>query len=128
MSTYKDSQKMYEQQIKELNKKYEDACEKVFDWENKFQELEQKYDLEVQKLEDTDSSQKKELHKLKDTYGDLQKQFDLLKKKYQQEVDVLQLNSEEDRQSKSERIVEFESKVKHLEEQSEISKQKWEKD
>lgn len=44
LNSQKDNQKSYEQQIKDLTKKNEEQQEAIYEWENKFQDLEQKYD------------------------------------------------------------------------------------
>lgn len=71
---------------------------------------------------------KKEVSKLKEHLGEITKQNDILKKKYSNEVEQMKLVSEDDLNSKSEKITEQEQKIKTLEESFDIAKQKWEKD
>lgn len=112
----KEVQMKFEQQIKEINAKLEQESEAAFEWESKFQELEQRYEQEVQRLEDTDSSLKKDLQKARDAQAELTRQNDILKKKYVEEVEGLKQSSEDEKNQRSEIIYDLEQRSKQAEE------------
>ena len=67
----------------------EEQSEQLFEWESKYQDLETKYEQDLQKLEDSSSSYKKDLLKSREQQAELQKNYDILKKKYNEEVDSM---------------------------------------
>ena len=74
------------------------------------------------KWDDLDMQYKKDLLKTKDALADLQKAHDKLKRDYTNEVENMKLTQEDDKNQKSERIYELESKCMSMEEQYELSK------
>lgn len=128
LTSHKEISGKFEQTIKELNKKVEELSEASFEWESKFQELETKYEQEKQTRNEGDSLFKKDATKAKDQLAEVSKNYEALKKKYSEDVDQMKSVSEEELILKTEKIADLEYKIKQVEDQWEISKQKWEKD
>jgi hypothetical protein len=106
----------------------EELSESSFELESKYQDLETLYEQEKQKREEGDSLFKRDATKAKEQLLDVTKNYDALRKKYQEDVEQIKSVSEEEMVLKIEKIGDLEYKLKQIEDQWEISKQKWEKD
>lgn len=84
--------------------------------------MEARFDQEQTRLDDSHAATRRELQKTKDVMTELQKQHETLKKRYNEDVDKLRQNQEDELVSRSERVLELEQRCKNAEEALESAK------
>lgn len=127
-SSTTDLKNKYDQQVRELHKTIETQKDQIYDWESKYQDLDQKFEQETTKWKDLETNLQREIAKLKETHQSLQTSNESLKKKLDQELAANSARDQEENAAKDNKIADFEVYTKELEEEIDSLKSKYEKD